>query len=124
MATYTQPMVKNIVVYFLTGGVVTTAIVLLEGSSQRLLSGFATLVPVFTLVAYFFIGQTQGGQAVGQHAWLVLWGTIVSWIPYMITVAVLAPKYGTNRAILTGLAVFFILATCYLFVIHRFKLFV
>lgn len=117
-------MVKNIILYFLTGGIMTTVIVLLEGSNQRLLSGFATLVPVFTLVAYFFIGQRQGGQAVGHHAWLVLWGTIVSWIPYMITVAVLAPKYGTNKAILIGLAVFFLSATSYLLVINRLKLFV
>ena len=35
---------------------------------KRTLSELATLIPVFTLVAYFFIGQTKGGQAVGQHA--------------------------------------------------------
>jgi uncharacterized membrane protein (GlpM family) len=115
---------KNIVIYFLTGGIVTTAIVLLEGSNHRLLSGLATLMPIFTLVAYIFIGQSHGGQTVGQHAWLVLFGTIVSWIPYMITVAILAPKYGTNKAILLGLAVFFVLAISYLEVVNRLKWFV
>lgn len=115
---------RNIIIYFLTGGIVTTAIVLLEGSNQRLLSGLATLMPVFTLVAYIFIGQSHGGQTVSQHAWLVLWGTVVSWIPYMITVAVLAPKIGSNKAILIGLAVFFVLAISYLLVINRLKLFV
>lgn len=115
---------KNIVIYFLTGGIVTTAIVLLEGSNHRLLSGLATLMPIFTLVAYIFIGQSHGGQTVGQHAWLVLFGTIVSWIPYMITVAILAPKYGTNKAILLGLTVFFVLAISYLAVVNRLKWFV
>ena len=42
---------KNIIIYFLTGGIVTTLIVLLEESNFRILSGLATLVPVFTLVA-------------------------------------------------------------------------
>jgi uncharacterized membrane protein (GlpM family) len=115
---------KNIIIYFLTGGIVTTAIVLLEGSNQRLLSGLATLMPVFTLVAYIFIGQSHGGQTLSQHAWLVLWGTIVSWIPYMVTVALLAPKYGPNKAILLGLAVFFVLAVSYLAVVNRLKWFV
>lgn len=114
---------KNIIIYFLTGGIVTTAIVLLEGSKQRLLSGLATLMPVFTLVAYIFIGQSHGGKTLSQHAWLVLWGTIVSWIPYMITVAVLAPKYGPNNAILLGLALFFVLAISYLAVVNHLKWF-
>jgi len=115
---------KNIIIYFLTGGIVTTAIVLLEGSNRRLLSGLATLMPVFTLVAYIFIGQSRGGHTLSQHAWLVLCGTIVSWVPYMITVAVLAPKYGPSRAILLGMAVFFVLAISYLLVVNRMKWFV
>lgn len=116
-------MLKNAVIYFLTGGIVTVAIVLLEASRQRLLSGLATLVPVFTLVAYFFIGQSQGGQAVAQHAWLVLVGTLVSWVPYMVVVATLAPQLGPNRAIAIGLGVFFVLATAYLLLAQRFRWF-
>ena len=116
-------MLKSMVIYFLTGGIVTTAIVLLEGSSRRLLSGLATLVPVFTLVAYFFIGQNQGGRAVGEHAWLVLIGTLVSWVPYMVVVAMLAAPLGPNKAIGIGLAVFFIFATVYLLLVQRFRWF-
>lgn len=76
--------IKSYLIYFLTGGIVTVIIVALEESGFRLLSGFATLMPIFTLVAYFFIGESKGGLAVGQHAWFVLIGTIVSWVPYMI----------------------------------------
>ena len=112
--------ISNLVIYFITGGLITTMIVVLEGIGQRTLSALATLIPVFTLVAYFFIGQTQGGKAVGQHAKFVLVGTLISWVPYMLVVAYLAPKIGPNRAILAGLAVFFVLALVYIGVANRF----
>ena len=88
-----------------------------------MLSGFATLMPVFTLVAYIFIGESRGDGAVGQHAWFVLVGTIVSWIPYMILVAYLAPRIGSKYAIGAGLLGFFILAAIYLGVVYHYHLF-
>lgn len=113
----------NFFIYFITGGIFTTIIVALEESNNRLLSGFATLIPVFTLVAYFFIGESRGGVAVGQHAWFVLIGTIVSWVPYMIAVADLSPKIGPNKAILIGLGLFFVLSLLYIAAVSHFKLF-
>ena len=115
--------IYNFLIYFITGGLFTTIIVALEESNNRLLSGFAALIPVFTLVAYFFIGQSNGGVAVGQHAWFVLVGTIISWIPYMIAVAYLSPKIGPNKAILIGLVIFFVLASLYIAVVGHLKLF-
>jgi uncharacterized membrane protein (GlpM family) len=115
--------VKTFLIFFLTGGIVTALIVSLEKSGNRLLSGFATLVPVFTVVAYLFIGETKGGAAVSQHAWLVLIGTLVSWVPYMATVAILAVRYGPQKAVSAGLMVFFALAGIYLEVVRRFKFF-
>jgi len=114
---------SSLVIYFLTGGVFTTLIVVLEESGKRTLSGFATLMPVFTLVAYFFIGETSGGAAVGRHAKWVLLGTLVSWVPYMLAVAYLAPKFGARYAILAGLSVFFVLAIAYVIVASRMRLF-
>lgn len=113
----------NLLMYFMTGGLFTTLIVVLEDSGRRTLSGLATLVPVFTLVAYFFIGESSGGPAVGQHAKWVLAGTLVSWVPYMLAVAYLAPRLGSQKAILIGLAVFFVLALAYIVVANRFRLF-
>ena len=113
----------NLLLYFLTGGLFTTLIVALEESGHRTLSGLATLVPVFTLVAYVFIGESAGGAAVGQHAKWVLAGTLVSWVPYMLAVAYLAPKVGSQKAILAGLALFFVLALSYITVASRLKLF-
>ncbi|MFH1620463.1 MAG: hypothetical protein ABIB04_00040 [Patescibacteria group bacterium] len=116
-------VLREYLVYFLTGGIVTAAIVALENSGSRLVSGFAALMPVFTLVAYFFIGESKGGTAVAQHAWLVLLGTIFAWIPYMLMVALLAPKLGSQKAILSGLVIFFILAGIYLFIIGKYGFF-
>lgn len=114
---------SRLLLYFVTGGLVTTLIVVLEQSGKRTLSGVATLVPVFTLVAYFFIGETAGSAAVGQHAKWVLVGTLVSWVPYMLAVAYLAPKIGSNNAILVGLGVFFVLAFLYVAVTQHWDLF-
>ncbi len=116
-------MIRDAIIYFIVGGVVTSSIVLLEQSGFRLLSGFATLVPVFTVVSYFFIGGLKGGAAVGQHSKFVLIGTLVSWVPYMIAVAYLAPRMGTNKAIGIGLALFLVLSLAYLFVVYRYNLF-
>jgi len=115
--------ISNLIIYFITGGVVTTLIVVLEESGQTMLSGFATLIPVFTLVAYFFIGQTKGGVAVAQHAKFVLVGTLTSWVPYMLAIAYLSPKIGPNKAILVGLAIFFVLALIYIVAANRFGFF-
>ena len=109
--------ISNLIIYFITGGLFTTIIVALEESGYRTLSGLATLIPVFTLVAYFFIGQTQGSMAVSQHAKWVLVGTLVSWVPYMLAAAYLSPKIGSHNAILAGLAIFFVLALTYIFIV-------
>jgi uncharacterized membrane protein (GlpM family) len=115
--------IKNILIYFITGGIVTTLIVALEENGLRLWSGLAALIPIFTLISYFFIGQSQGGKALSQHAWFVLIGTLVSWVPYMITVALLSPYMSSNKAIAIGLGVFFILATIYLLIVSHYHLF-
>jgi len=114
---------KNIIIYFITGGLLTTLIVVLEQSGFHLLSGLAALIPVFTLVSYVFIGQTQGGLAVSQHAQFVLWGTIISWIPYMVVVAYLSPKIGPTKAIIVGMITFFVLATIFTVITARYNLF-
>lgn len=114
---------SSLVIYFVTGGLFTTIIVALEESGHRTLSGLATLIPVFTLVAYAFIGESRGGVAVAQHAKWVLAGTLVSWVPYMLVVAWLAPKLGSQRAILAGLGTFFVLALGYVTLATRLKLF-
>lgn len=111
---------SNIIIYFITGGAVTTVIVLLEESGFTLLSGLATLMPVFTLIAYFFIGESRGGMALSQHAKLVLVGTLVAWVPYMLVVIWLAPHLSANKTISIALATFFVFAITFLVLVQRF----
>ena len=113
----------GIILNFVVGGTVTALIVGLEESGQRIWSGLAALVPVFTLVSYFFIGASKNAIAVSQHSKFVLVGTLVSWVPYMAAVALLAPRVGTNRAIGLGLAAFFVLAGGYVGVVAKYGLF-
>ena len=61
--------------YFVTGGIITTAIVSLEESGMPLLSRLATLFPVFTWLSYLFLGQTETPQQIASHAKFVLTGT-------------------------------------------------
>lgn len=112
----------NLIIYFLTGGLFTTLIVVLEKTGSRLLSGLLALIPVFTLISYIFIGESQGGQAVSDHARFVLWGTVVSWIPYMILVIYLAPRIGSHRAITVGMIAFFVLAIGYIAIVGKYHL--
>lgn len=115
--------IKDLILYFIVGGTVTSLIVGSEESGFRILSGFAALVPVFTVVSYLFLGQSKGGATVGEHSQFVLFGTLVSWVPYMVVVALLAPRFGAHKAIGSGLIVFFVLAAIYLGLVYHYKLF-
>ena len=114
---------KSIIIYFLTGGIVTVAIVLLEKSGYRLLSGIAALMPVFTLVSYIFIGESQGGVAVSKHSQFVLVGTLVTWVPYMLAISYMAPKIGAYKAIAAGMGVFTLLALIFVLIVNKYNLF-
>ncbi len=114
---------SGFLVTFLIGGTVTALIVGLEESGLRTWSGFAALVPVFTIVSYFFIGAAKDAVAVSQHSKFVLVGTLVSWVPYMAVIAYTAPKLGSNRSIGLGLLVFIVLALAFVWVVERYRFF-
>ncbi len=114
---------QTIIVAFFVGGIVTALITSFEMSGHRLLSGVATLVPVFTLISYFIIGISKDGQAISQHAKFVLVGTIITWIPYMIAIIYLAPKIGAIRAVGVGLSIFCGLAGVFVFGVEKLNLF-
>ena len=114
---------KNLIFSFVAGGSITVLIVGLEESHMRIPSAMAALMPVFTLVSYFFIGASQNSIAVGQHSKFVLVGTIVAWIPYMAVIAFTATRLGTNRSLALGLTVFLVLAAGYATIVEKYGLF-
>jgi len=99
--------------YFLVGGLVTTAIIALEESGLGLLSRLAALFPVFTWLAYFFIGEFAAPEAVSEHARFVLIGTLVAWVPYMLAIVLLTPKLGVHKSLAVAIAIFIIIAGAY-----------
>ena len=102
-------------IYFIIGGIVTVTIVGFEEFGSPLISRLAAIFPVFTWLAYLIIGQLGSGKDVAQHATFVLFGTIVSWIPYMATIIWLSPKIGVQRAVLCAIGVFLIMAFIFIY---------
>lgn len=102
--------------YFMIGGVVTVTIVGFEEFGSTLFSRLAALFPVFTWIVYLIIGQTGTVKQVTDHATFVLFGTIVSWIPYMATIIWLSPKIGVQKAVLSAIGVFIVVALVFIYV--------
>lgn len=95
---------------FFAGGIITLAITYFELSGFPTLSRLAALFPVFTWLSYLFIGRLSGPEAVSRHAMFVLLGTLIAWVPYMFVIYFFAPKIGSTKAIVFGMAVFVVLA--------------
>jgi uncharacterized membrane protein (GlpM family) len=114
---------KNVLFSFILGGTVTALIVGLEQEGSPMWSGIAALMPVFTMVSYFFVGASQNSRAVSEHSKFVLIGTLVSWVPYMLVIAMTSDRLGTNRSMILAISVFFVLAGGYAAIIEKFHLF-
>ena len=111
--------ISKYLLYFLTGGVITTIIVGFEESGFTLISRIAALFPVFTWIAYLFIGNSGTAQQISEHAKFVLLGTILSWIPYMLAIIYLTPKIGVNKSILIAIGVFLVISLIYSYVYFK-----
>jgi len=105
--------------YFVTGGVITTAIVSLEESGMPLFSRLAALFPVFTWISYMFLGQTESPQQIASHAKFVLTGTLVSWVPYMFSIIYFSPRIGVYKAIFVSVVLFTVIALVYSWLYYR-----
>lgn len=103
--------------YFVIGGLITTLIVILERAGLGLLSRLAALFPIFTWLAYLFIGTPK---EVVSHAKFVLLGTLFAWVPYMLTIIYLSSKIGVYRAVLAAIAVFIITALIFSYLYYKF----
>lgn len=99
---------------FLAGGLITFAITYFEAAGFPLLSRLAALFPVFTWLSYIFIGEFAGGEEVARHSLFVLLGTIFAWMPYMLTIYFLAPRFGAVKAVAAGIVVFTVCATIFI----------
>jgi len=106
--------------YFVIGGIITTAIVALEEQGMPLLSRLAALFPVFTWLAYLFIGEFGAPQQIADHAKFVLLGTIASWIPYMLSIIYFAPRIGVYKALAVSVIIFIVVALAFSYFYPKF----
>lgn len=102
--------ILNYLFSFLVGGTVTLIIVYGEASNSPLLSRIAALFPVFTWISYFFLSSMVSQTKLEKHVLFVLLGTLIAWVPYMLVFYFLIPKIGPNKALLSAMICFFILA--------------
>lgn len=96
--------------YFIMGGTIVSLVIWLARQGHTLLSGIALVFPSVTLVSMYFIGRAAGNNAVATTARSAIYSTFFVWIPYISTVAFLAPRLGVNRALVAGFLVFLVLA--------------
>ncbi|MBI5253057.1 MAG: hypothetical protein HY930_01455 [Euryarchaeota archaeon] len=102
--------------YFITGGGVVTIATWLARMGHPFLSGIALMFPSVTLVSFYFLGKSAGGEAVSASAKSALRATFFLWLPYMTTIIYLTPRLGVNKALLFALAVFLMLALIYVYI--------
>ncbi|MCX6123814.1 MAG: hypothetical protein NTV34_03580 [Proteobacteria bacterium] len=114
---------SGVLLCFLLGGAATAIVASLEAGNHRTLSGFAALVPVITMVSYLFIGASKNSFAVSQHAKFVLFGTLFSWVPYMLVIAYASTHIGANKAIGLGSLVFLATALIFIWAVQRYQFF-
>lgn len=89
------------------------AIVYFELNGSPLLSRLAAIFPIFTSLAYLFIGRFSTDKAVASHALFVLLGTIFCWTPYMLAIYLLTPKIGSTWALVLAITIFLLLSVIF-----------
>lgn len=106
--------------YFIAGGVTVTAAVLLAEIGNPFLSGIAIMFPGITVISYYFIGKIAGAACVSTSIKSIITAALIVWLPYMLTLAYLAPRMGVNKALVFSIRVFLIIGTAWLFINNKY----
>lgn len=101
--------------YFIAGGSIVTLVVYLAKQGYPFLSGIALVFPSVTMLSFYFIGRTTGNVAVVESAKSALFATFIVWIPYVLVIVYLTPRFGVNSALAGGVLVFIILALIWIY---------
>lgn len=111
-------MIEYILV-FIVGGLMTLLVTYAELSGYHFLSHFAAIFPTLTIVSYIFLGRFANTDAVSKHAYFVLLGTLVAWVPYMLIIWYFTPKIGTTKALVLGISAFILLSVTFIKIFHQ-----
>ncbi|PIN81178.1 hypothetical protein COV13_02075 [Candidatus Woesearchaeota archaeon CG10_big_fil_rev_8_21_14_0_10_32_9] len=102
--------------YFLVGGTIVTASVILAQIGHPLLAGVLMFLPNMSLVGFYFINKTSGSTAVLTTVKSSLLGTIFIWPIYMLALLYFIPKFGVNKALLISLGIVLVFALIFVLV--------
>ncbi len=108
--------------YFIVGGSIVSLVVGLAKSGHPFLSGVALVFPSVTLISMYFIGRSAGTNAVVESAKSAILSSLIVWLPYIATIAYLAPRIGVNRSLIVAFVVFLLFASAMVFLYRRYGL--
>jgi len=101
--------------YFAAGGSIVTLVVYLAKQGHPFLSGIALVFPSVTMLSFYFIGRTTGSAAVVESARSALFATFIVWVPYMLVIIYLTPRFGVNSALALGVLLFLVLTFLWIY---------
>lgn len=102
------------IVYFFIGGTVVSVITYFADHSRGLLSAFFATLPTLTLITFITIYSETGQQAVLTYAKGLLI-MLFPWFAYIFSVIFLTPRFGFIASLITGLALYLVLAFLIMF---------
>jgi hypothetical protein len=95
-------MVSKYFIYFLFGGLITSAVTYLANNSKGLLAAFIGTLPIITISTFLLIYFNVGQTAVLAYAkGLTL--MIIPWMIFILTVIFLAPRLNFISSLIIGL---------------------
>jgi uncharacterized membrane protein (GlpM family) len=97
----------KLLVYFLIGGTVVTAVTYVGGSGRSLLSAFIATFPAITLLTLSFIHLEAGSQSAADYVRGLLFFA-PAWFCYLISLLFFLPRLGLWQTIASSLAVFLV----------------
>jgi hypothetical protein len=96
---------KQLVLYFIIGGGVVTAVTYFGGRGQGLLAAFLAMVPAVTLITIITIYNAGGDTAaVGYFKGLLI--VLPAWLVYVVATMLLTPRIGLWWSLLIGVAAY------------------
>lgn len=95
-------MVSKYFLYFLFGGVITSAVTYLANNSKGLLAAFVGTLPIITISTFLLIYFNTGQTAVLAYAkGLIV--MIIPWMIFILTVIFLSPRLNFISSLFIGM---------------------
>lgn len=111
---------KNFVFYFMLGGSIVSAVILLGSQGRGLLAAFVATFPTMTILTFALIHSKAGQAATVDYAKGLLFMT-PPWIIYVLCLIMLLPRWGFLKSLIIGVLTYIILAGVVSIIIKHLK---